>query len=73
LGGAGFEGHFSNKKVHLKIFPGNVGNGGGDVISKKFSAHTKKLSGYIRFFPKYEKKFPDTPKNFQDILNFSRK
>jgi hypothetical protein len=25
LGGAGFEGHFPNRKGHLKIFPAKVG------------------------------------------------
>jgi hypothetical protein len=39
LGWPGFEGHFSNQKGHLK----------GEVISNKFSGHTKKFSGYISF------------------------
>jgi hypothetical protein len=64
-GGAGCEGHFSNEKRHLKIFPGNVGDGEGEVISKNFP-DTQKFSGDIIFSPKGKK-------IFQTYQNFFRK
>ena len=51
VGGAGFEGHFSNKKGHQKNFPDTP----------------KTFSRSITFFPKYEKNSPDIPKNVPDI------
>ena len=68
LGGPGFEGHFSNKKGHLKFFSRKCWRRGRRASQKKFSGHTKKnFSRYIIFFPNMKKNFPDIPKNFPDI------
>jgi hypothetical protein len=61
-GGPGFEGHFPNKKGHLKIFARKSWRRGGGE-----GGHTKKIFPDIAFFPKYETIFPNTPKNFPDI------
>ena len=49
-GQALIEGHFSNKKGHLNIFPRKCWRRGGEVISKKFSGHTKKIFRIYNIF-----------------------
>ena len=39
-----------------------LATGGGEVISKKFSGHTKHFSGHITFFPENDKNFSGNTK-----------
>jgi hypothetical protein len=85
--GACFEGHFPNKKGHLKIFSrkscrrgeGQRGEVSNPEISffevpKKFSGHTKKnFPGDIIFFNKYQKNFPHISYFFRKLKKFSGK
>ena len=73
-GGAGFEGHFSNKKGHIKFFSRRCwrrgGEGGGGHLKNFFRTYKKNFPHIARFFPKSEKNFPDIPKNFFGYMIF---
>jgi hypothetical protein len=69
LGGPGFEGHFPNKKGHLKIFSRKSWGGG---VSKFFSGHTKQIFQDIsHFFLKIKIFFRIYQKIFRHITYFS--
>ena len=57
-GGAGFEGHFPNKKGHLKIFSRKSWRRGGGEVSKKFfRTYLKNFSDISHFFLNMKKIF----------------
>jgi hypothetical protein len=84
VGGAWFEGHFSNKKGHLKVFFPEMWRRGEGGHFQKFSGHIKKIFCDIahfflnitKFFRIYQKKFsgniffPEVKKIFQKKQKF---
>ena len=73
VGGPGFEGHFSIEKGTQKIFPGNVGDGGGSSqkdfpdIPKHFPDVSHFSQKITKFFRGNNKILPENNRIFQEI------